>query len=118
MPPGTGARLALGGRPGARGAVRSVARQRVDDERLEPGREHARHRGRELPDGKVALGGGAYVTTTSSNKGRVQLVGSFPSAAGQWTAVAAVNATLGGNTLDHRVRPLQPLNGAAKAPRQ
>jgi hypothetical protein len=51
------------------------------------------------PAGNVALGGGAYVTTTSPNKGRVQLVGSYPSAAGQWTAVAAVNATLGGNTL-------------------
>jgi hypothetical protein len=49
--------------------------------------------------GKVALGGGANVTTTSANKGRVQLAGSYPSASGQWTAVAAVNQTLGANTL-------------------
>jgi hypothetical protein len=29
----------------------------------------------------------------------VQLVGSYPSAIGQWTAVAVVNQTLGANTL-------------------
>jgi hypothetical protein len=52
------------------------------------------------PAGKVALGGGAYVTTTSANKARVHLTGSYPSGVGQWTAVAAVNASLGGgNTL-------------------
>jgi len=51
------------------------------------------------PAGKVALGGGGQVTTTSGNKGRVQLTGSYPSAAGQWTAVAVVNQALGANTL-------------------
>ena len=62
-------------------------------------RRAARSGGITRPVKQARAGGGAYVTRTSPNKGRVQLVGSCPSAAGQRTAVAAVKATLGGNTL-------------------
>jgi hypothetical protein len=53
------------------------------------------------PAGKVLLGGGAQVSTTSTNKDRAQLVSSYPSATDTWTAVAVVtNSNLGaGQTL-------------------
>jgi hypothetical protein len=53
------------------------------------------------PAGKVALGGGALVTTTATQKERAQLVGTYPSAVGTWTAVGVVAiAALGaGNTM-------------------
>jgi hypothetical protein len=43
------------------------------------------------PAGKVLLGGGAQVTTTSANADRAVLVSSYPSSATVWTAVAVVN---------------------------
>jgi hypothetical protein len=47
--------------------------------------------------GEVALGGGALVTTTAAQKERAQLVSSYPSATGTWTAVGVVAiAALGG----------------------
>lgn len=42
------------------------------------------------PAGKVALGGGALVTTTATQKERAQLVSSYPSAADTWTAIGVV----------------------------
>jgi hypothetical protein len=53
------------------------------------------------PAGKVLLGGGAYVTTTATQKERATLVGSYPSSATTWTGVGVVGiANLGGtNTM-------------------
>ncbi|MBM2822483.1 MAG: hypothetical protein HW413_1229, partial [Thermoleophilia bacterium] len=49
------------------------------------------------PVGKVLLGGGALVTTTATQKERAQLVASYPTAVGMWTAVGVVSlAALGG----------------------
>jgi hypothetical protein len=49
------------------------------------------------PADKVLLGGGANVTTTAPQKERAQLVGSYPSSAGTWTAVGVVAiSNLGG----------------------
>lgn len=49
------------------------------------------------PVGKVLLGGGARVTTTSAQKERAQLVGSYPSSTGTWAAVGVVAiSNLGG----------------------
>jgi Collagen triple helix repeat (20 copies) len=42
------------------------------------------------PAGKVALGGGALVTTTATAKERALLTASYPSAANTWTAVGVV----------------------------
>ena len=42
------------------------------------------------PAGKVVLGGGAQITTTSASKERAQLVTSYPSAANTWTAIGVV----------------------------
>jgi hypothetical protein len=48
------------------------------------------------PAGKVALGGGAQVTTTAAQKERALLTASYPSAVGTWTAVGVVGiAALG-----------------------
>jgi hypothetical protein len=49
--------------------------------------------------GKVALGGGARVTTTAVAS-RAVIQASYPSAAGTWTAAAVATANLGaGNTM-------------------
>jgi hypothetical protein len=50
------------------------------------------------PSGKVALGGGANVTTTATQKERAQLVGSYPSATDTWTGVGVVAIAALGTT--------------------
>ena len=42
------------------------------------------------PLGKVALGGGARVTTTAAQKERALLTASYPTASDTWTAVGVV----------------------------
>jgi hypothetical protein len=42
------------------------------------------------PAGKVLLGGGALVTTTATQKERVYVQASYPSATDTWTAVGVV----------------------------
>lgn len=53
------------------------------------------------PAGKTALGGGAYVTTTATQKERAQLLGSYPTAVDTWTGVGvvAISALGGRNTM-------------------
>jgi hypothetical protein len=53
------------------------------------------------PGSAVVLGGGASVTTTQPQRERAQLVSSYPSAAGTWTAVAvvAIGNITAGNTM-------------------
>ena len=53
------------------------------------------------PAGTVALGGGALVTTTTTQKERAQLIASYPSAVATWTAqgVVAIAALGAGRTM-------------------
>jgi hypothetical protein len=53
------------------------------------------------PAGKVLLGGGAYITTTATQKSRALLASSYASSATTWTAtgVVATGALGTGNTM-------------------
>jgi hypothetical protein len=48
------------------------------------------------PAGKVLLGGGAQVTTTSGNPANVNLVTSYPSSTTVWSATVVSDGGLGG----------------------
>jgi hypothetical protein len=56
----------------------------------------------------VLLGGGALVTTTAAQKERAQLIASYPSAVGTWTAqgVVAIAGLGAGQTMTVRAYAL------------
>lgn len=104
-PPGDPGPQGPQGDPGAQGTPGPAGAQLVEGTPVtsvpNPPRNTVVTASASCPAGKVLLGGGAWATTTATQKERVHLMASYPSAADTWTGigVVAISALGSGRTM-------------------